>query len=154
MPLVKNDNKANKSNVNVVMIKSNTKISEYRSSHPEVLLETGVLKIYNKFTGEHPRRGVISIKLQHLYWNHISAWLFSCRFAAYFQKTFFKEHLLVAASENNKVSMEKIHFSYYWNLWTATITLTLQKILDFVNCFLLKENLHYREFLHREINKN
>ena len=32
-------------------------------SHPEVLLENGVLKICSKFTGEHPCRSAISIKL-------------------------------------------------------------------------------------------
>ena len=36
----------------------------FRSSHPEVLLEKGVLKICSKFTWEHPCRSVISIKLQ------------------------------------------------------------------------------------------
>ena len=35
----------------------------FRSSHPGVFLVKGVLKIYNKFTGEHPRRSAISIKL-------------------------------------------------------------------------------------------
>ena len=39
-------------------------ISLFRSSHPEVFLIKGVLKIYSKFTGEHPWRSVISIKLQ------------------------------------------------------------------------------------------
>ena len=34
-----------------------------RSSHPEVFLGKGVLKIRSKFTGEHPPRSVISIKL-------------------------------------------------------------------------------------------
>ena len=33
------------------------------SSHPEVSLPKGVLKIYSKFTGEHQCRSVISIKL-------------------------------------------------------------------------------------------
>ena len=33
-----------------------------------------------------------------LYWNHISAWLFSCKFAAYFQNVFSSEHLWSAAS--------------------------------------------------------
>ena len=32
-----------------------------------------------------------------LYWNHTSAWVFSCKFAAYFQNTFSKEHLWMAA---------------------------------------------------------
>ena len=35
-----------------------------RSSHPEVFLRKGVLKICSKFTAEHPCRSVISIKLQ------------------------------------------------------------------------------------------
>ena len=36
----------------------------YRSSRPEVFLRKGVLKICSKFTGEHPCRSVISIKLR------------------------------------------------------------------------------------------
>ena len=35
-----------------------------RNSRPEVFLGKGVLKICSKFTGEHPCRSVISIKLQ------------------------------------------------------------------------------------------
>ena len=35
-----------------------------RSSHPEVFLKKGVLKMCSKFTGEYPCRSVISIKLQ------------------------------------------------------------------------------------------
>ena len=38
--------------------------SIFRSSHPEVFLKKGVLKICSKFTGEHPCQSVISIKLQ------------------------------------------------------------------------------------------
>ena len=53
-----------------------------RSIHPEVFLEKGVLKIYSKFAGEHPWRSAISINL------HISAWVFSCKFVAYFQNIF------------------------------------------------------------------
>ena len=40
-----------------------TFIINYRSSCPEVFLRKGVLKICSKFTGEHPCRNVISIKL-------------------------------------------------------------------------------------------
>ena len=36
----------------------------FRSSHPEVLLGKGVLKICSKVTGEHPCRSAISITLQ------------------------------------------------------------------------------------------
>ena len=38
-------------------------IIKYRSSRPEVFLRKGALKIYSKFSGEHPCRSVISIKL-------------------------------------------------------------------------------------------
>ena len=51
------------------------KKSSFRSSHPEVFLRKGVLKICSKFTGENPCRSSISIKL-----------------------LLFLEHLLVAAS--------------------------------------------------------
>ena len=33
-----------------------------------------------------------------LYWNHTSTWVFSCKFATYFQNTFSKEHLWMATS--------------------------------------------------------
>ena len=35
---------------------------------------------------------------KQLYWYHTSAWVFSCKFVAYFQNTFSQEHLWVAAS--------------------------------------------------------
>ena len=35
----------------------------YRSSHPDVFVGKGVLKICSKFTGKHPCRSVILIKL-------------------------------------------------------------------------------------------
>ena len=35
----------------------------FRTSRPEVFLRKGVLKICSKFTGEHPCRSAISIKL-------------------------------------------------------------------------------------------
>ena len=35
----------------------------FRSSHPKVFLGKGVLRICSKFTGEHPCRSAISIKL-------------------------------------------------------------------------------------------
>ena len=38
--------------------------SKFRSSHPKVFLRVGVQKICCKFTGEHPCRSAISIKLQ------------------------------------------------------------------------------------------
>ena len=51
-------------------------------SPPEVFLGKGVLKIYSKFAGERPCQGVISIGL------YTSAWVFPCKFAAYFQNAF------------------------------------------------------------------
>ena len=46
------------------MLLKDSYIIQYRSSPPEVFLGKGVLKICSKFTGEHPCRSVISIKLQ------------------------------------------------------------------------------------------
>ena len=40
--------------------------------------------------------------------NHISAWVFSCQFAAYFQNKFSKEHLWRAASGNALVLEETV----------------------------------------------
>ena len=40
-----------------------TKMHPYRSNHPGVFLETGVLKIYSKITGEYLCQSAISIKL-------------------------------------------------------------------------------------------
>ena len=40
-----------------------------------------------------------AIKILQLYWNHTSAWVFSCKFAAYFQNTFSQEYLRVSLSE-------------------------------------------------------
>ena len=39
----------------------------FRSSHPKVFLRKGALKICSKFTGEHPCRSAISIKLQSIF---------------------------------------------------------------------------------------
>ena len=63
-----------------------------RSCHLELFWRKVILKICVKFTGEHPCRSVISIKLQ-LHWNHTSTWVFSCKVAAYFQNTFSQEPL-------------------------------------------------------------
>ena len=38
-------------------------LTNYRSSHQEAFLAKGILKIWSKFTGEHPSQSVISIKL-------------------------------------------------------------------------------------------
>ena len=38
---------------------------DVRCSRPDVFLEKGVLEICSKFTGEHPCRSAIAIKLQN-----------------------------------------------------------------------------------------
>ena len=67
--------------------------SEYRSSHLEVFLEKSVLKVCSKFTEEDPSRSVIcqvakNVKFQSNF-IEIALRVFSCKFAAYFQNTFF-----------------------------------------------------------------
>ena len=57
----------------------------FRSNHPEVFLVKGVLKICSKFTGEHPCRSAISIKLLC---NCTLVWLFFRKFPPYFRNTF------------------------------------------------------------------
>ena len=70
----------------------------YESIRPEVFWRKDVLKICSKFTGEHPSRSVISIKL------HTLTWVFSCKFAAYFQNTFSK----------TTSGRMLLHYSYYF----------------------------------------
>ena len=61
----------------------------FRSSTPEVFLEKSVLQIYSKFCRRTPiPRCDFHKVVKQLYWNHTSAWVFSCKFAAYFQNTF------------------------------------------------------------------
>ena len=48
---------------------------------------------------------------KQLYWNRISAWVFSCKFAAYVPNTFSKKQLWVAASGIVRI---------YWNLYVST----------------------------------
>ena len=75
-----------------------------RTSHPEVFLEKGVLKICSKYTGEYPCRSVISIKLQSNFIEiTLPVWVFSCKFAVCFQNTFSQEHLWVAASVDTSI---------------------------------------------------
>ena len=75
--------------VSVRLPSCSDKDASSKSSTPEVFSGKGVLKICSKFTGEHACWSVISIKVQSkLYWNYTSTWLFSYKFAAYFQNTF------------------------------------------------------------------
>ena len=74
--------------------------TQFTSSLPEVFLVKRVLEICSKFTGEHPCRSVISIKLQSNLFEITLRHGFSCKVAACFQNTFFQEHLWVSASVN------------------------------------------------------
>ena len=71
----------------------------HRSSRPEVFLGKDVLRIFSKFTGEHPCRSTISIKLLC---NFIEIALrHGCspvNLLPIFKNTFSKEHLWVTAS--------------------------------------------------------
>ena len=49
---------------------------------------------------------------KQLYWNHTSAWVFSCKIATYFQNTFSKEHLWRAASDDWYICWFNIYVSY------------------------------------------
>ena len=40
---------------------------------------------------------------KQLYWNRTSAWVLSYKFAAYFQNTFYQEHLWAAAFAHSKI---------------------------------------------------
>ena len=64
-----------------------------------------------------PKCNFNKVALQ-LYWNCTSAWVFSCKFAAYFPNTFSKEHLWTAISEarnNIQLFCELMKFSLVEN---------------------------------------
>ena len=74
--------------------------------------------------------------VMQLYWNHTSAWVFSCKFAAYFQNTFSWEHLWVTASQSgtlveNGLIMRYGNGSKYF-LHFEVICFTNQKIKHFI----------------------
>ena len=55
--------KIQESRFKILKLHNLDKERKHGSSRPEVFLRKGVLKICSKFTGEHPCRSVISIKL-------------------------------------------------------------------------------------------
>ena len=68
-----------------------------RSSRPEAFLS----KVFWKYAANLQQNTHAEVWFQialQRYWNHTSAWVFSCKFAAYFQNTFSLEHVCVAAS--------------------------------------------------------
>ena len=91
-----------------------------RSSHQEVFLEKGVLKICCKFTGEHPCRSVISIKL----------------FCSFIEIT------LRYGCSVNLLHIFRTHFTkntFGWLLLTNLMTLSWS-LLTVVFCFIFFEN--------------
>ena len=68
----------------------------FRSSRLQVFLGKSVLKVCSKLW----YATFNNVTLQ-LCWNRTSAWVFSCKFAAYFQNTFFSEHIWMAASADS-----------------------------------------------------
>ena len=61
----------------------------YKSIPPEVFIEKGILKICRKFTGEHLRQSVISIKLESIFIGiTLRHWVHFYKFAAYFRSPF------------------------------------------------------------------
>ena len=77
--------------------------SNYGSSHSEVFLRKGVLKICSKFTGEHPCQKVISIKLQK-------------RCSENMQQTYRRAHM-------TKCDFNKVAWQLYWYQVSFTVTL-------------------------------
>ena len=57
------DQYKNASTTNKTFFTEHLSLATLRSNHPEVFLGKGLLKICSKFTGEHPCRIAISIKL-------------------------------------------------------------------------------------------
>ena len=71
-----------------------------------MFLGKGGLKIYEVNLQENTYGKVSFNKVaKQLYWNHTSAWVFSCKFTAYFQNTFFTEHLRATTSEDRYLSV-------------------------------------------------
>ena len=52
-----------------------------------------------------------------LCWNRTSPWVFSCKFAAYFQNNFSYEHLCVAASDK-----------FYGENWNAAMLFVIEHV--------------------------
>ena len=69
-----------------------------------------------------------------LNWNHTSAWVFSCKFAAYFQNTFSWEHLWRTASVFVRIMGVQLGETHYGNSsgnfhWTKE-TIRIKKVVE------------------------
>ena len=91
-----------------------------------------------------------NIVAKWLYWNHTSAWVFSCKFAVYFQNTFSWEHPGRAASVH---SVSKYYSSSEGSWKTTDVLLenfltflySCRQLLLFLTCnlvFLVLRSLH------------
>ena len=56
------------------------------------------------------------IFVMELYWNHTSAWVISCKFAAVLHNTFFEEHLWGAASGHLHHNKKHIYIEHIFLL--------------------------------------
>ena len=94
-------------------------ISHFRSSHSEVLCWKGVLKKCSKLTGDHRCQSA-----KHFYWNRTLAWVFSCKFAAYFQNTFSREHLWMAVFDIYWKALFFVFngcYTFFWCIFNSLI---------------------------------
>ena len=78
------------------------------------------------------------------YWNRTLAWVFSCKFAAYFQNTFSQEHLWVAAFA---VVINQIQFT----IFIPTRTVTVIDYSDIIN--LLQVLVFLAKMSDKDLNK-
>ena len=116
------------------------KLRSIRSSHQEVCLGKGVLKICSKFTGEHPCRSVISINLQS---NFIEiTFRYRCspvNFLHNFRTPFLKNSsrwllLKYAWSRLSKLMYLEADFQY-WCIHFETLKNTWSTLSKFMNLF-------------------
>ena len=71
---------------------------------------TSVFKVYKM--QKQPSRCDLGKRCSglQLYWNCTSAWVFSCKFPAYFKSTFSSEHLWTAVSENGNIGQKWVNY--------------------------------------------
>ena len=67
---------------------------------------------------------------KQLYWNHTLVWVFSCKFAAYFQNTFFNTSGCLLLSIVLKTSV-LFQFLRYYSNWIHFLNLTFYDGYDF-----------------------
>ena len=115
-----------------------------------------MLQIYRRRS--MPKCDFNKVALQ-LYWNRNSAWVFSCKFAAYFQNTFSEEHLWTAASVHSDntnfypIISAASDFSFHFlkrDLWFSAVLLFTQfTCILCTNLFIIQCNprLRHKPFL-------